>query len=268
MEPRSNASRALLAGLLPHAPIVVPDVAPGAAASCERTTAACRELAADIVAAAPARVVLVSPHAPRAESGFGVWSGSRLRGDLSAFGLPSARVDLPTDPELVALLRKEETTWDIPPDPLDHGAVVPLHFLVAAGWDEPTTVVGLPWQSTIADLSAFGHGLGEAARGATGRTALVASGDLSHRVLPGAPAGYDPKGVEFDRRFVELLSAGRADEALAMSGGLRTAAAEDVVDAACVVIAALGGSAPGARVLSYEHPFGVGYLVAALAGIP
>lgn len=221
-----------------------------------------------MVAATPSRVVLVSPHAPRAESGFGVWSGPRLRGDLGSFGLPSACIDLPADVDFSARLRADGATWAIPPGPLDHGAVVPLHFLAAAGWDGPTTVVGLPWQSTIADLSAFGHLLGETARGASGRTALVASGDLSHRVLPGAPAGYDPKGVEFDRRFVDLLASGRADEALALSGGLRTAAAEDVVDAACVVIAALGGRAPGARVLSYEHPFGVGYLVAVLAGFP
>ena len=268
MESRSKARRTLVAGLLPHAPIVVPDVAPSAAASCERTTAACRELAADFVAAEPARLVLVSPHAPRADSGFGVWSGRRLHGDLSAFGLPSARVDLPADPDFVAQLRSEGTSWDIPPGPLDHGAVVPLQFLVEAGWAGPTTVISLPWQSTITELSAFGCVLGAAAHASSGRTALIASGDLSHRVLPGAPAGYDPKGVEFDRRFVDLLGDGRADEAMALSGGLRTAAAEDVVDATCVVIAALGGSIPGARVLSYEHPFGVGYLVAVLAGFP
>lgn len=268
MEPKVPDRRALLAGLLPHAPIVVPDVAPSAAASCERTTGACRELAASFIAEGLARVVLVSPHAPRADRGFGVWSGRRLRGDLGAFGLPEARVDLPGDAVLATELRAVGNTWEIPPGPLDHGAVVPLHFLVAAGWSGPTTVVSLPWQSTMAELSAFGRTLGELARAAGGRTALVASGDLSHRVLPGAPAGYDPKGVEFDRRFVDLIAAGRAEEALALSGGLRTAAAEDVVDPACVVISALGGRIPGARILSYEHPFGVGYLVAVLAGIP
>jgi len=268
VESRSPARRALLAGLLPHAPIVVPGVAPSAAASCARTTEACRELAEALIAEEPARLILVSPHAPRAESGFGIWSGPRLRGDLGSFGMPTVHVDLPTDPALGAELEKLASTWEIPPGPLDHGAVVPLCFLVAAGWSGPTTVVGLPWQSSVAELTAFGRSLGDAARVPSGRTALIASGDLSHRVLPGAPAGYDPKGVEFDRRFVDLLRDGRAEEALALSGGLRRAAAEDVVDATCVVLAALGGQIPGARVLSYEHPFGVGYLVAALAGIP
>jgi hypothetical protein len=38
--------------------------------------------------------------------------------------------------------------------------------------------------------------------------------------------------------------------------------AEDVVDSATVVVAALPPQRQGTRVLSYEHPFGVGYLVA------
>jgi aromatic ring-opening dioxygenase LigB subunit len=268
VETRAQERRALLAGLLPHAPIVVPGVAPSAAASCARTTEACRELAEALVTAGPARLVLISPHAPRADVGFGVWSGARLRGDLGSFGLASARVDLPSDPEFAAALERSASTWEIAPGALDHGAVVPLCFLVDAGWGGPTTVVGLPWQPSVAELTEFGRKLGEVARSLPGSSALVASGDLSHRVLPGAPAGYDPKGVQFDRRFVDLLREGRAADVLALSEGLRRAAAEDVIDATCIVLAALGGAIPGARVLSYEHPFGVGYLVAALAGIP
>ena len=43
---------------------------------------------------------------------------------------------------------------------------------------------------------------------------------------------------------------------------LRDIAAEDAADSSTIVAAALGFRSHGAEVLSYEHPFGVGYLVA------
>src|SRR5690606_1145463 len=54
------------------------------------------------------------------------------------------------------------------------------------------------------------------------------------------------------------------DEALfALPGALRDRAAEDVLDTAQIAASATG-SAAGREVLSYEGPFGVGYLVAVL----
>ena len=64
-----------------------------------------------------------------------------------------------------------------------------------------------------------------------GRDALfVASGDMSHRLLAGAPAGYDPRGAQFDAAVVELFAARRPrrpaparPRARAGSGGVRPA---------------------------------------------
>ena len=40
---------------------------------------------------------------------------------------------------------------------------------------------------------------------ADARVALIASGDLSHCLLPGSPNGYAPEGEVFDARVVEAL---------------------------------------------------------------
>ena len=37
------------------------------------------------------------------------------------------------------------------------------------------------------------------------RIAIIASGDLSHRLLPGSPNGYTPKGAIFDKTVMEAL---------------------------------------------------------------
>ena len=257
-----------IAGLLPHPPIAVPDVSGDRAVDCRATTDACVDLAQRVVAAAPDRLFLVSPHSPRDQRAFGLWGGSRLGGDLGVFRAPGAAVDLPNDLELAGRVRDEARadglgTWELPAnEPLDHGAVVPLVFLARAGWSGPTCVAALPLVSDPERELAFGRALTRALSTLSGRTALVASGDMSHRVLPGAPAGFHPRAADFDREVCERVARGDLAGLCEIDPGLRGIAAEDVVDSSAVVIGALGEEPRGVELLSYEHPFGVGYLVA------
>lgn len=258
--------RQVFSGLLPHPPIVVPPVGGDRGEACRRTREACRAFARRLVAAGPARLVLVSPHAPRRRGALGFYAGARVAGDLGAFGAPRASVDLPNDSAFLEQLEavaaeRRLSTWRLPPAPLDHGAVVPLWFLAEAGWSGPTAVLSLSLPGA-ADLIELGRCVGESLERFGRSAALVASGDMTHRAIPGAPAGYDPRGVEFDRCFTEELRRGRLDRLLAIDPQLRAAAAEDATESVVLVGAALGFRVPRPEVLSYEHPFGVGYLVA------
>ena len=40
---------------------------------------------------------------------------------------------------------------------------------------------------------------------------LIASGDLSHRLIPGAPAGYSKRGEEFDKKLIGFLKDSEVD---------------------------------------------------------
>lgn len=254
-------------GLFPHPPIVVPAVGRERVEECRPTLDACRVFARRLLAAAPARVFVVSPHSPRQRRSFGLFAGDRLRGDLGQFGAPGAAVELPNDPEALggverAAAERGVGVWTIPPQPLDHGALIPLWFLAEAGWEGPTTVASIPWTATPEDFADFGRAVAAALAPLPGRSALVASGDMSHRAKPGAPAGYHPRAVEFDRALTELVGAGHLDRIPHLDPELRELAAEDAADTSIIAAAALGFQPHGAEVLSYEHPFGVGYLVA------
>jgi aromatic ring-opening dioxygenase LigB subunit len=252
--------------LMPHAPIVIPGVAGPARARVRATTEACRTAARRLLAHSPRTLVVVSPHSPRHPTAFGLWSGDQLRGDLAAFGAPTA-IDLPNDAVTAEAIEREAArvgvaTWAIPPRPLDHGALVPLWFLIEAGWWGPTCVASLPFAAPSRSLAAFGRAIHGAISGRP--SALVASGDMSHRLQPGAPAGYDPHAQEFDRWLRQLVAVGRLESVAAIDANLRELAAEDVADSVLVAAGAIGSERHGCRVLSYEHPFGVGYLVAML----
>ena len=255
-------------GLLPHPPIIVPEVGRERLEECRSTERGCRDFAGRMVASRPDRLFLVSPHSPRRGGDFGIWSGERLQGNLARFGAPGSNVDLPNDPMLANTLRAATYaeglgTWSIPgSEPLDHGAVVPLWFLAQAGWQGPTCIASLPWSDDPGVMQAFGRALASALASLEGRAALVASGDMSHKVLPGAPAGFHPRAVEFDHALRDLVAAGSLDQVSEIDGDLRRLAAEDAADSSLIVAAAIGYQARGAEVISYEHPFGVGYLVA------
>ena len=238
------------AALMCHAPIVHPAVAGAEASRCRATTQAMREVAARAVAHQPERLVLISPHAPRRHGAWGALTGPH-RGSLADFRAPQIAVTLPDAPEVGPALHAQP----VAPRPLDHGAMVPLSFLWEAGWRGPTAILALPWEGEGAAQ------IGRILADLPGRTAVIASGDMSHRLKPGAPAGYHPQARDFDHAFVAGLR--RGDWPAALAAQPRAHAAEDVIDATTVAMA----SVPGPRqseVLSYEGPWGVGYSQAIL----
>ena len=257
------------AGLMPHAPILVPDVGGENLVKVEATAHAMKTVACHALAARPETVVVISPHSPRRSGSFGIWRTARLRGSMDDFGSPEDKVDLPLDRAFADRLETEAglrglSTWRINQGDLDHGAFVPLYYLAAQGWEGPTVVVGLDYPDE-GGLDELGQAIAAAAQGLRRRTAVIASGDMSHRLMPAAPAGYDPEAHRFDEAFVGLLRKGAFEDLWHINPVLQERAAEDVVDSTRVALAASGYPAAGHHeVLSYEGPFGVGYCVAVL----
>jgi AMMECR1 domain-containing protein/aromatic ring-opening dioxygenase LigB subunit len=261
--------RIAFAGLMPHAPILVPGVGGDNLAKVEATARAMKTVARHALAARPESIVVISPHSPRRSGSFGIWRLARVRGSMSQFGSPQEGVDLPFDRKFADRLEVEAglrglKTWGITDEELDHGALVPLCYLASQGWDGPTVVVGLDYPDE-GGLDELGQAIAATAAGLRRRTAVIASGDMSHRLVPAAPAGYDPEAHRFDEEFVGLLRRGEFGELRHINPILQERAAEDVMDPTRVALAASGLTAAGHHeVLSYEGPFGVGYCVAIL----
>jgi AMMECR1 domain-containing protein/aromatic ring-opening dioxygenase LigB subunit len=263
-----SKGQVVIATLMPHAPVLVPAVGGMRGNRAGASVNAMAEAARRVVRARPETLVLISPHTPRRHGAFAIWAGERIRGSLSQFGAPEAAVDLPADEPLAAMIAEEAglrgvDVWWLRDAELDHGAVVPLWHLADAGWRGPTILFGLnyPGEPGLVEL---GEAIAAATRRAGRRLAVVASGDMSHCLQPGAPAGFHPRAKEFDQAFIERLQAGDYRRLLAFDPELQDLAAEDAVDSTLVAAAAANWNATGHAVLSYEGPFGVGYGVAIL----
>ena len=87
---------------------------------------------------------------------------------------------------------------------------------------------------------------------------------MSHRLLPDAPAGYTPLGRDFDALVQAAFATGDERALTAIPAELIDAAGECGYRSLLVLFGALRGRSYATRVLSYEGPFGVGYLVGAV----
>jgi AmmeMemoRadiSam system protein B len=259
----------------PHPPIIVPEVGGGRLAEADATVRAMRAVRERAAVLDPDAVVLMSPHSALARSQMGVSLASSYHGSLAYFQAPQVRLEVDGDEVLAKAILDEALGQGTPATAtgshgdeidLDHGAMVPLWYLVG-GLTRPCRLVLLAFSYlSLEEHVRFGEAVGRAVMAAPSRILYVASSDLSHRLLPGAPAGYDPRGAEFDRAVAETFAAGDWDALLAIDAGLVRAAGECGYRSLAVlsgVVAALETAGGHARnhLLSYEGPFGVGYLV-------
>ena len=147
---------------------------------------------------------------------------------------------------------------------LDHGTAVPLYFLQRNGWRGRVVALGYSFLSNDDHLR-FGDCIKRAIAATERPAAVIASGDLSHRLKPGAPAGYEPDAYLFDEEVCRAISAGAPQRIIAIDQNLRRAAGECGYRSMLVACGATQEIATNCELLNYEAPFGVGYMVAQLA---
>jgi AmmeMemoRadiSam system protein B len=205
----------------------------------------------------------------------GVSLAGSYKGSLAYFRAPNVRVQAAADEGLADAIMERAKKHGVPVVQtaskgevfdLDHGAMVPLVYLTGA-LRSPFRLVVLSFSYlSLEEHVRFGRAIGEALMAATQTTVYVASSDLSHRLMPGAPAGYDPRAARFDRAIADTFASGDWDGLLSIDPGLVSAAGECGYRSLAVLSGVVGayeaaGGRTHNRLLSYEGPWGVGYLV-------
>jgi AmmeMemoRadiSam system protein A len=257
--------------IAPHPPIMVEEVGGADARVTCASAAALRSAAALVERFAPETIVIISPHAPGFADAFTVTTASAVRGDLERFRAPGTEHAVDGDPELANAIIAEAAGLTVVAreqypslDPgLDHGVLVPMSFLDPDSRHPlvVATFAALP----AADHAEFGRVIRRAADRIGRRIALVASGDCSHRLTRDAPAGYSSRAHLFDEQLVSLLARSDYSGIAGMDEGLREEAGECGWRSFLVLGGFLEGTDAVTRVLSYEGPWGVGYLTAVAA---
>lgn len=265
-------------GVVPHPPILVPEIGGERLDAIAATRSAMTTLAAEVAGVEPRTVVIISPHGEVDPRAITLAGSPRLEGDFAAFGRSDLAFSCDNDLMLARATERLAEQAGVPvrlregrgfarPGPLPYAFLVPWYYLVQAGVRARVMEVTMGHLAPGA-LYRFGRLLAEAGAQTATRTAILASGDLSHRLTRDAPAGFHPDGDVFDRAIIDALGDGRPAGVLGIEPGLADRAGECGWRPIIMALGALQGQSFRSRVLSYEGPFGVGYGVALLTPAP
>ena len=259
----------LAAYMVPHPPMIVPEVGKGSERQVEATRKAYVRIAGEIAALEPETVIISSPHAELYADYFHLSPGREAEGSFSRFGAPQVRFREEYDEALVQAITRLAKEQGFPAGTLgqrekalDHGTLVPLYFLrqqFQAGRIIRIGLSGLP----LEDHYRLGQLIRNAVEETGRRVVFVASGDLSHRLQPCGPYGFAAEGPEYDRRIMDVCGRAAFGELFGFDEAFCERAAECGHRSFVIMAGVLDGLALEAECLSHEDVTGVGYGICA-----
>ncbi len=251
----------LAAFVVPHPPIIMPEVGRGGEEAIRNTRNAYRDAMRRAAELQPETVVIVSPHSVMYSDYFHISPGNAASGDFSQFHAPGVRVEAVYDEDFAAALSERCAQSGIPAGTrgertreLDHGTMVPLRFLQEFGAGFRLVRIGVSGLSPLMHYR-LGQSIARTADELERRIVVVASGDLSHKLRRDGPYGFAPEGPEFDRMVTEMMAAGDFLGMMQMDPELAEAAAECGLRAFWVMAGVLDRKAVKSRLPLLRRPF-------------
>jgi AmmeMemoRadiSam system protein B len=145
---------------------------------------------------------------------------------------------------------------------MDYGASVPLHLLTGNMPDVKIVAINYARGLSLEDHFILGEYINKIIANSAKRIAVIASGDLSHRLKKSSPNGYSPKGAKFDNKLIEYLNdpATVRKNILAMDAKLINDANECGLKSIAILLGSLNNLEYKPKMLAYQTELGIGYL--------
>lgn len=194
---------------------------------------------------------VISPHPPIIIPEIGGREVEKVKNTIAALKLTASRLAAEKPDKIVLISPHSE-----------HGYTVPLYYLakdLPADTELEKILVTNPSYPYYFEL---GKQYGEKIDQSSKRIAVIASGDLSHVLKPDGPYGYDPSGPKLDKMIVDAIRNKDIKSLLAIDDETLQNGAECGLRSILFLFGIFTGKDYATEVLSYEGPFGVGYMVA------
>ncbi|SFG21451.1 AmmeMemoRadiSam system protein A [Oribacterium sp. WCC10] len=254
--------------MVPHPPLIIPNVGKGGEKIVSETIKSYEQVASEIAELRPDTIIITSPHSIMYSDYFHISPGERAKGSFSRFNAGEVSFDEMYDTELRNRICEIAEQRDFPAgvlgeksSELDHGTMVPLWFIRQKYSDGKIIRIGL------SGLGLFEHyELGEIIAKASDdcdiNAVFVASGDLSHKLQEKGPYGFDPEGPVYDERIMDVARRSAFDEMFDFDESFCRKAAECGHRSFVIMAGAFDGKAVKSKVYSHQDVTGVGYGIA------
>ncbi|PLX27948.1 AmmeMemoRadiSam system protein B [Candidatus Parcubacteria bacterium] len=253
----------VFSAILPHPPILIPQIGKENIGQLEKTLQAIEKLRKDFIDSGAETIMIISPHGIIQNDAFTMNLCPEFKCDFEDFGDFSTKCTWPGNVGLSHKLREAlEVTAPlqlISEENLDYGTSVPLCVLTEG---KPNLKLIPLYYSGLNNEAhyKFGQVMKKELLKRREPVAIIASGDLSHRLEKNAPGGYSSKGKKFDNRLIKLLQEKNIEKIINMDEGLIVEAGECGLKSILILLGILDDINYNPKLLSYEAPFGVGYM--------
>jgi len=262
------------AALLPHPPIVIEEIGGQKLKKAEKTVQGFKKTAEEIAEFKDELdlIVIITPHGPVFRSTASIIIKEELKGNFSDFGYPKLKFSEKSDIDFAEKLVSKTKDKKLSLQPLrdndlknygieqelDHGIMVPLHYLQKANVKLPILPISIGFIA-YEELYKIGQEIVRTAKELNYKIAVIASGDLSHRLKKGAPAGFNPDAHLFDEKLIQYFRDNDFQSILNFDPDLVEKAGECGLRPIATMLGTIAELDVETKVNSYEGPFGVGY---------
>lgn len=266
----------VLGAVLPHPPILLPEIAEGRQVDVRATLDAYEHVARRLRECGVQRLLMISTHGIVTLRRFHILD-SPLSGNFSRFRASQITFQREIDESLARHIQDSAAKLEVPLtstshwEESDHSLGVPLRLL---GDSVPPqiAVVSISFRSPEEHVR-LGHAIGAALSALSEPTAILASGDAVHTLSEDSAYKHHPRAVEVQEEFEHALADWDHERLCAIDEALRREVDESVISPTLILMGALNAApelTAHPRILASEHPWGVGYVTSLveLSGSP
>jgi MEMO1 family protein len=255
------------AAIVPHPPILIPSIGKEAGLDqIQNTKAAMERLETELYAAHIKTIIIISPHESIHDDSFVVHASDTFTSSFEAFGDMSAASSWTGAPALAARISHAAREASVPvrmmsKSEVSHGTTVPLRYLTKHADDISVLPVGFSGLSAEKHIQ-FGELLKDCIMSSSSRIAVIASGDLARCHSADGPIPHSDIGAAFDVQILQAMAHRQLDEMLSIGNDVLEASHECGYRSFLILMGIIKDMDYTLEQYSYEHPFGVGYVVA------
>ncbi|PIR94870.1 hypothetical protein COT95_01840 [Candidatus Falkowbacteria bacterium CG10_big_fil_rev_8_21_14_0_10_37_6] len=251
--------------IVPHSPLLIPEIGKENSDSLNVTIAALKTLAGHFYAAQVETIVIISPHGPINKKSFVFNFSPKFKGDFSEFGHFSEKNEYYGDNELSYKIKsKIKSKFPIQLTTIEefnYGLLVPLHYLLAHKKTTKILPISPAEELSINDHFRFGEAINDELLQSEKRIAVIASFETSNKLSKTSPAGYEVGAKKFDEKLLKNLAEKNNNAVLKIKPEKLKKYGLDELNTLALFLGIMSEKNYVPNILSYESPFGIGHAV-------